>query len=270
MIFLMILLCCVLLISIFFATRSHKKARRKYYLGMTISKEKSSKESAISQFFTFRNLKFQMYASMAIGSIAGGVFAAFRGGSFLITGCLVAFVIWAIFKYQEGNYEINYRKNGKSAVEYLNAVISAGGTLEDWVEEVIPRINGPLANQFRIGFQNYKNNIPITHFLQSLIKNCPDSSLGLIWSGLLREVRQSGDMRKFVEEALTDLQNQERINRVMARIRKSGGQMMAWVCVLPGTLYALFSDTLKEILVEHPFTNIAMLILLVGYGFILW
>ncbi|MGP3788214.1 type II secretion system F family protein [Paenibacillus sp. 1A_MP2] len=207
---------------------------------------------------------------MTGGGIVAGVLAAANGGSFVIAGSIAAFVVWGIYKYQEGSYEIKYRKNGKIAVEYLNGIVSAGGTLEDWVGEVIPKLSGSLRTEFEIGHANYERNIPITKFLERLIKNCPDSSLGLIWSGLLREIRQAGDMKTFVEESLKDLQNQERINRVMGQIRKNGAQMMVWVCVLPGTLYALFSDVLKEILTKHPYTNIVLFALLAGYGFILW
>lgn len=270
MMFLVVLESCLLLISIFFVVLSWKNAKKDYYRRQVTPSTKTEKEGALSKFFSFRNIKMQMYSVVTTGGVVGGILAALNGGSFVFAGSIIAFLIWGIYRYQEGSYEIKYRKNGKISVEYLSGILSAGGTLEDWVGEVRPKLSGSLAAEFEVGYANYQKNIPITTFLERLIKNCPDSSLGLIWSGLLREIRQAGDMKTFVEEALKDLQNQERINRVMGKIRKNGAQMMAWVCVLPGTLYALFSDVLKEILNKHPYTNIVLFGFLAGYGLILW
>lgn len=271
MIALIVILSVILIAALLIAIRERKKAVRSKYLEAVIPYKINEKQTWLMQLLSYKNKDTQMYVAMIVGGVLAGSFALSRGGNFIISGVAVAAVIGAIFKQREYSYEVSYRKNGKKAVEYLKAVVSAGGTLEEWLEEVVPKLSGPLGRQFASGYENYKfNSVPISKLLQSLLDNSPDSSLSLIWAGLLRESKQGGDLQLYVEGALDDLSNQERMNRILGAARKSGGQLLAMTCVLPVTLYFLFSEVLKTVLANHPTANIALLILMGGYGAILW
>ena len=271
MIAMIIALSVLLMVLLLVACVEWKKSVREKQLDYVRPKKKKKEETWLTQFFSYKNKDTQMYLTMILGALASGSYFASRDGNFIVSAAVTAGLIAFVFKQREYSYEISYRKNGKKAIEFLAAVVSAGGTMEEWLEEVVPKLSGPLGRQFTQGYANYKfNNIPVSKFLKTLLESSPDSSLSLIWSGLIREANQGGDLQSYVVAALNDLSNQERMNRILGATRKSGAQLLAMTCILPVTLYYLFSDVLKTVLINHPSSNIVLLILLAGYFGIVW
>lgn len=188
-----------------------------------------------------------------------------------MVGVAVGLILpWAILTQINRNYEVRYREDGKKAIEFLGAILEAGGTLEEWLHEVLPRLNGPLVPIFQRGIRNYSSSYTVEVFLEQLIKSCPDSYLQLFFSGLLHEQRNSGDMKKYTDEALNDLINQERFERIMKVQRVSGQRMLVYIAVFPLFLYMLFKDAIHYTMKMHPVMTIIFIVGMSGYVGFIW
>ncbi|MNI68713.1 hypothetical protein D3C73_1244220 [compost metagenome] len=136
--------------------------------------------------------------------------------------------------------------------------------------EVLPRLSGPMRPIFSRGCENLRNGIPITVFLEGIVKTCPDSYLQLVFAGLLHEQKESGDQRKFVEEIMNDMRNQEKFERNMLTDRKQTMQMLIYVICFPVVMYILFSEPVNRTMDLHPWTIGAFVLGIAGYVLIIW
>lgn len=168
-------------------------------------------------------------------------------------------------------YEVRYREDAKRAIQFAGAIFAAGGSVEEWIVEVVPRLEGPLRADFEQGVRNYRQNIPVTKFLESLIQRSPDAYFQYVLAGLLANYRSAGDLKQFVSEVMDDIVNQERFTRVMSEQRKSGQQMLLFVMGFPAFMYLMFKDTVHLTLKQHPGSIFVFIIGIAGlFGFWFW
>lgn len=262
-IYMSILLIVLFLILIFMIIRTYRAEKLEFIMKKISPQLEQGKKSWFR--WNVRDPSVRIYVWVLVGGLFGGAISLFNGGNFLLLASIGAIIPWIAVKQKRYAWEKAYRDDGKVAVQFLQGVISANGSMEDWIEEVIPRLRGPLKMEFQAGFDNLRRGVPITKFLETTYKNCPDSSLSLIFSGLIREQRQAGNLSEFLDGALLDLQNQDRYIRTMANIRKSSGTMLIWIYCFPGFFYLMFQKTVNEILKAHWIANIGLIVGILGY-----
>ncbi|MFD2328752.1 type II secretion system F family protein [Cohnella sp. GCM10020058] len=271
MMFLLIALCAVFSVLLWLAMKAIRKEKVADVLKLVTPQiGEEVHRQGFRKLINFDNPKERNWTIIVGCALAGGITALIIGGNTLLMAAAGGLIPYAVIKQSQYVYERRYRADGQAAIQFLHGIVAAGGSLEEWMLEVQPRLNGPLKAQFQHGYENYLRGVPITKFLESLIRNCPDSGLSLIFTGILREQRGAGDLMVFVNGALNDMQNQDRYIRVMAQVRKSGSQMLLYVFSFPIIFYALFNDSVDTTLDKNPVGNMILLIGIAGYLFLGW
>lgn len=271
MTFVLIILCAVFAVALVLAIQSFRKEKVEAVMVMAVPQVVSGiTNKGIRRWVNIDNPVIRNRAIIIVSACIGGTLAVVLGGNFILMAAVGALIPYVILKQIQFVYEQRYRADGKAAIQFLHGIISANGTIEEWMLEVQPRLSGPLKGQFQHGYENYLRGVPVTKFLESLVRNCPDSGLALIFSGILREHRGAGNLKVYVDGAIRDMQNQERFIRVIGQIRKSGSQMLMYVFTFPVIFYALFSESVNSTLDKHPSANIVVLIGLGGYALLVW
>ncbi|MGR7947523.1 MULTISPECIES: type II secretion system F family protein [unclassified Paenibacillus] len=184
-----------------------------------------------------------------------------------VVGTLAPWLI-VLFLYQ--HYERSFQKDGRISIEFLHSVLTAGGSVEEWIREVVPQLDGPLRSIFDKANKNWGTAYTTPRLVEELIQKSPDSYLKLVYTGILHEYRNSGDMVKYTEEVMADIINQERFERLMKVQRQSGQSMLLFVGGFPIFMYLLFQPAIKRTLELHPTMNIAMLVGALGYVAFIW
>jgi len=158
-----------------------------------------------------------------------------------------------------------YRRDAKSSLEFASAVFGAGGTVQEWVQEVVPRLEGPLHDPFAKAGAQLRQNIPVGRFLERLATKSPDAFFRWAAAGILMNERSAGDLQKFIAEVMDDLQTQERLERMMKQEQKSSNNMLMAMIAFPGLLFLGFHSTINAILARHWEANLVLMIGLGGY-----
>lgn len=159
-----------------------------------------------------------------------------------------------------------YRKDVKSALEFAAAVFGAKGSVEEWIHEAIPRLEGPLKLDFQQGsIQNRRDNTPITVFLENLMKKSPDQFFRWALAGILSNYKSSGNQEEFINEVMNELVSQERFERKMNHERQNSMKLMVAILMFPVMLFMLFQDTVEGILKVNITANFVLLLGLIGF-----
>jgi hypothetical protein len=160
-----------------------------------------------------------------------------------------------------------YREDEKTALKFGAAIFSAGGTIEEWIVEVVPRLNGPLHDDFALAAHQYeKEQLPVTNFLEHMSHDSPDPFFRWAMAGIYSNATQSGgDLPKFISEVIDELQTQERFERIMKSEQKKTNFLLMAMIGFPVLLYFLFQSTVEEILAKYWTSHLVLLIGMLGY-----
>ena len=205
-----------------------------------------------------------------VTTIGGTVMMYYSGLVTPILGAVLGGIFpWILISLYKKNYDQNYREDVKQAVQFASAIFAAGGTIEDWVIEVVPRLKGPLQKEFEQGVRNNRQNIPVTKFLENLMKKTSDPYFQYVLGGLLANYRSTSDLKGFIADVIDDMVNQERFSRIMMQQRKSINQMLIFIIAFPGFMYLLFKETIHQTILLHPVSGVMFLLFVLGLlGFV--
>jgi hypothetical protein len=182
----------------------------------------------------------------------------------LVFGGLIPYLLTITIQSQRKK---SYREDEKIALKFGAAIFSAGGTIEEWVGEVVPRLNGPLHDVFaRAAHQNKSDQIPVTEFLERMSQSAPDPFFRWAMAGIYANATQAGgDLPKFISEVIDELQTQERFERIMKNEQKKTNALLMAMIGFPVALYFLFQSTVEEILAKYWTSHFVLLIGMLGY-----
>ena len=270
----LLLIVCTVLLTVFscllvMARRKEKIEAIEAMLPLSENKKKLTILQSV-RLFGFQNTK----NLVLILAIPAGLMGAFVGGltknSPVIYGVLGAFLPYIIVSIRQKMFMKAYWEDAKQSIQFAAAIFAAGGSLEDWMYEVLPRLSGPLKKEFQIGVTNHKRGISITYFLESLAQRSPHSYFQYVVIGLLANYRSSGDQKEFLSQVMDDMANQERFTRIMESERKRNQNMLLFVIGFPVSMYLLFKESVDYTLKNHPYTNIVLLVGILGLVGVLW
>ncbi|MFC5402932.1 type II secretion system F family protein [Cohnella soli] len=272
MIYAIFALCAVFVILFYQSIRVYRKEKIQAVMEKLVPQSvEENGAKGIRQWINIGDKQTRQTVIIIACAFAAGLMSLVVGGNFIIMGLAGGSIPLIIIKQKQFMFEKQYRSDAQAAIQFLQGIISAGGTLEDWMLEVQPRLSGPLKKEFAHGYENYKRHgVSITKFLESLIKNCPDSGLKLVFAGILREANGSNNLNALLEGTLRDMQNQARFTRVLGQVRKSGSQMLMYIYVFPVFFYFLFSDSVDSTIERHPVAMIVLLVGIAGYSLLGW
>lgn len=220
--------------------------------------------------FGFRNPKYLVWILAVPAGLGGAFIGGFTQNSPMIFGIIGAILPYAVVAIKKQLYMKAYWEDAKQAIQFAAAIFAAGGSLEDWMYEVLPRLSGPLKKEFQLGITNHKRGISITYFLESLAHRSPHAYFQYVVIGLLANYRSSGDQKEFLSQVMDDMANQERYSRIMNSERKRNQNMLLFVIGFPVSMYLLFKDSVEYTLKNHPYTNLVLLVGLVGLIGLVW
>lgn len=220
--------------------------------------------------FRIRDSKVVLVLCSIFAAICGVVLGVFTENSSVILGVMGSIIPYLILTIRRKLFMKAYWQDAKQAIQFAAAIFAAGGSLEDWLYEVLPRLSGPLKREFQTGITNHKRGISITHFLETLAQRSPHMYFQYVVVGLLANYRNSGDQKEFLSEVMNDMSNNERFARIMESERKRNQNMLLFVIGFPVSMYLLFQDSVNYTLKNHPSTNLVLLVGVLGLIGILW
>ncbi len=260
---------CVSIYLVNVSRRKEKIAAIEAMLPLSENKKKLTVIQSIRS-FAFWNQK-SLHLILAIpAALVGAFLGAFTQNSPMMFGILSALLPYAAMTIRKKMYMKAYWEDAKQSIQFAAAIFAAGGSLEDWMYEVLPRLSGPLRKEFQLGIANHKRGIPITYFLESLAQRSPHSYFQYVMVGLLANYRSAGDQKEFLAQVMDDMANQERFQRIMDGERKRNQNMLLFVIGFPVSMYLLFKDSVDYTLKHHPFTNLVLLAGILGLIGFLW
>jgi Flp pilus assembly protein TadB len=182
----------------------------------------------------------------------------------LVFGGLTPYLISMALQSQRNK---QYREDEKAALKFGAAIFSAGGTIEEWIKEVVPRLHGPLHDDFALAaHQSAKYQISVTEFLGKMSQDSPDPFFRWAMAGIYSNATQSGgDLPKFISEVIDELQTQERFERIMKGEQKKTNALLMAMIGFPVALYFLFQSTVEEMLAKYWTSHLVLLIGMLGY-----
>ncbi|MDQ6422645.1 type II secretion system F family protein [Paenibacillus sp. LHD-117] len=265
----------VFIIAIIQMVRQRKRHRiSEYERWVSRKKVEATKLEKIAASFNVHSLVKERNLVLLLSTPIGVLFAlgfhyllGLAWGIGFVVGTLAPWLI-VILLYQ--NYERSFQKDGRISIEFLHSILTAGGSVEEWIREVGQQLDGPLRPIFEKAVRNWGTAYTTPHLIEELIKKSPDSYLKLVFTGILHEYRNSGDMVKYTEEVMADIINQERFERLMKVQRQSGQSMLLFVGGFPIFMYVLFQPSIQRTLELHPGMNIVMLVGALGYVGFIW
>lgn len=209
--------------------------------------------------------KTNLWIALPLGVLGGAtsVFYFHKSPVFgLAFGVALPFLITL---YLNRRYQRAYREDVKKALAYAGAVFREGGTVEQWVREVVERLEGPLRQEFAFAAAGLSQQ-GVAPFLRQMAETSPDPMFRIAMAGIYDNYQSTGDLRLFIIGVLDSLKRQEHLERSLQNHMRQFTSMFAIPLLFPAFMYMLFQPVIDAILAQSVVANIVLAIAIAGYA----